>query len=201
MGDLAGLGSALAGGGAAVGAGASIFSGIQGKKTQQQNTKALQDLIGTTTSDATGIMKQTSPLRSLTAANLAAVLGGGRTDQLQVFAPEREALESQFGRAKENLIAGGQQGGQLNRSLNDLNIARAQSVSGLEADVRRKAFEDSLRIGFGVAPSTVFPAYQGAQGALLGLSNQGAQQQAAAGSSLGSTAAIGALLAMKGQKK
>lgn len=191
------LGSILAGGGSLLGAGSSIASGLSGKQAQKRNTKALEELIGQTTSDATGIMRQTSPLRSITAANLIDVLSGGRTSNLQVFAPEREAIESQFGRARGNLIAGGQPGGQLNRSMADLNIARAQSVSGLEADVRRRAFEDALRIGYGAAPAAVFPAFQGSQGALLGLASQGANQQAGAGAGLGSIAGLGALMALK----
>lgn len=193
------IGSILAGGGALLGGGASIASGLQGKSNQEKNQKALTDLLGQTTSDASGILKQTSPLRSLTAANLTAVLGGGRTDQLRVFAPEREAIESQFNQARGNIIAGGTPGGSLQRSLADLNIGRAQAVTGLESDVRRRAFEDALRIGYGAAPSTVFPAYAGAGAAYANQANAAANQQAAAGAGLGSTAAIGALLALKGK--
>jgi len=197
MGDW---GSIIGGVGSAAGAGASIFSGIQGKEAQDKATKQLRDILGQQTSSAQGILAQTGPLRSMTASQIAAVLGGGRTEQLRVFAPEREAIESQFGRARENIVAGGSRGGMLDRSLADVNVARAQSVSGLESDVRRKAFEDALRIGYGAAPSTVFPAFQGASSTLAMLAGQGAQQQSAAGAGLGSSAAIMALLAGKGGK-
>jgi len=198
MGDY---GSLIGGIGSAAGAGASIYGGIQGKEAQDKATKSLMDILRQQTSSASGILAQTGPLRSLTASNLAAVLGGGRTENMRVFAPEREAIESQFTRAKENIIAGGQPGGALTRSLGDVNIARAQSVAGLESDVRRRAFEDALRIGFGAAPSTVFPAFQGAANSLTNLAGMGAQQQSAAGAGLGSSAAILALLAGKqGQK-
>lgn len=190
-------GAIIGGAGSLLGGAASVASVVNGKNAQEKNTKALQDLIGQTTSDATGIMRQTSPLRSLTAGNLAAVLGGGRTDQLRVFAPEREALESQFGRARDNLIGGGTPGGQMNRSLADLEIARAQSVAGLESDVRRRAFEDSLRIGFGAAPQSVFPTFAGAGNALANLAGQGAAQASAGGAGLGQIAGLGALMAMK----
>lgn len=194
-------GAALGGAGSVLGAGASIYGTVQGKQAQEKATKALRDILGQQTSSAQGILAQTGPLRSLTATNLAEVLGGGRTDMLRVMAPEREALEAQYGRARENIIAGGERGGMLNRSLADLETARAQSVAGLESDVRRRAFEDALRIGFGAAPSTVFPAFQGAASTLGGMAQMGAQQQAAGGAGLGSAAAVGALLAMKGQQK
>lgn len=195
------VGSVLAGAGSLVGAGASVASIVQGKEAQERNRRDLQNLIGQTTSDATGIMRQTSPLRSLTVGNLVPVLAGERTDNLRVFAPEREALESQFGRARENIIATGSRGGMLNRNLADLEIARAQAVGGLESDVRRRAFEDSLRIGFGAAPATVFPAFSGASNALATLSGQDQAQIASGGAGLGTSAGIAALLAMKGQKK
>ena len=194
MGDI---GSILGGTGALLGAGASAFGAVQGKQAQEKATRELRNLIGQTTSDATGIMRQTSPLRSLTAGNLAAVLTGGRTDMLRVMAPEREALETQFGRARENIVAGGTRGGMLDRNLADLDVARAQSVTGLESDVRRRAFEDALRIGYGAAPSVAFPAFSGASASLANLANAGAAQQAAGGAGLGNLAGLGALLALK----
>ena len=192
-------GPIISGVGTGVGAGASIYGIIQGKKAQDQATKALRDILGQQTSDARGIMAQTGPLRSLTAGNLASVLAGGRTDNLRVFAPERESLEGQFTQAKNNIIAQGERGGMLDRSLADVNIARAQAVSGLESNVRQKAFEDALRIGYGVAPSVSFPAFQGASNTLSGLAGMGMQQQASGGAGLGSVAALGALLTMKGK--
>ena len=194
-------GPIISGVGTGVGAGASIYGIIQGKKAQDQATKALRDILGQQTSDARGIMAQTGPLRSLTAGNLASVLAGGRTDNLRVFAPERESLEGQFTQAKNNIIAQGERGGMLDRSLADVNIARAQAVSGLESNVRQKAFEDALRIGYGVAPSVSFPAFQGASNTLSGLAGMGQQQQAAGGAGLGSVAALGALMTMKGQNR
>lgn len=194
-------GPIISGVGTGVGAGASIYGIIQGKKAQDQATKALRDILGQQTSDARGIMAQTGPLRSITATNLAEVLGGGRTQDLRVFAPEREAIEGQFTQARNNLLATGERGGQLNSQLNQLNVARAQSVSGLESNVRQKAFEDALRIGYGVAPSVSFPAFQGASNTLSGLAGMGQQQQAAGGAGLGSVAALGALMTMKGQNR
>ena len=191
-------GTVLAGAGSLLGGAASIASVISGKNAQEANTRAMRQILDTSTTSAEGILGQTAPLRSATAATLFDVLTGGRNENLRVFAPEREAIESQFGRARENIIATTPaRGGQLNRTLADVEIARAQSVSGLESDVRKRAFEDALRIGFQVAPATVFPSFQGATSTLATLAGQGAELQAAGGAGLGQVAAVGALLAMK----
>lgn len=198
MGDS--IGPILGGAGVALGGAASVGSIIAGKNAQQENTDALKRLLNTQTSSAEGILGQTGPLRAQTAGNLAAVLAGGRTNNLRVFAPEREAVEQQFSRARDNLIEGGARGGVLTHSLNDLNIARAQTVSGQDADVRKRAFEDAIRIGFGAAPSAVFPAFQGSANILANLASQGGAQAAAGGAGLGSVAGLGALLALKNGK-
>ncbi len=193
-------GPVLSGVGSAAGAGASIYGILQGKKAQDAATKALGDILGQQTSNAQGILRQTGPLRSLTATNLAQVLAGGRTDNLRVFAPEREAIEGQFTQARNNLLATGERGGLMSSNLNNLNIARAQAVSGLESDVRKNAFENSLRIGFGVAPSVVFPTMSNAAGLFGQQQAMAQQQQAAGGAGLGSIAALGTLMSMKGQR-
>ena len=195
MGDS--IGPILGGAGSLLGGAASVGSILSGKDIQKENTAALKQLLNLQTSSAEGILGQTAPLRALTAGNLAAVLAGGRTDNLRVFAPEREGIESQFTNARENLVAGGVRGGQLNQSLANLETARAQTVGGLESDVRRRAFEDALRVGFGAAPSTVFPTFQGSANVLANLAGQGANLQAAGGAGLGTSAGIGALLALK----
>lgn len=195
-------GTVLAGAGSLLGGAASIGSVIAGKSAQERNEAALKKILNTSTASAEDILGQTAPLRSATAATLFDVLTGGRSEALRVFAPEREAVESQFGRARENIIqTTPARGGQLTRALGDVEIARAQSVSGLETDVRKRAFEDALRIGFQVAPATVFPTFQGATGTLASLAGQGAELQAAGGAGLGQIAAIGSLLALKQGKK
>jgi len=191
-------GSILAGAGSLLGGAASIASVISGKNAAEENTRALRQITDLSTSSAEGILSQTAPLRAVTAASLFDTLTGGRNETLRVFAPEREAVESQFSRARENIIGTTPaRGGQLTRALADVEVARAQSVSGLEADVRKRAFEDALRTGFQVAPATVFPTFQGATGTLAALASQGAELQAAGGAGLGQIAGLGAILAMK----
>ena len=199
MGDS--IGPILTGAGGLLGGAASVGSIINGKSAAKDNTEALKRLTNLNTSSAEGILGQTSPLRSLTAANLAAVLSGGRTDNLRVFAPERETVEQQFTRGRENLIAGGVRGGSLDRSLADLEVGRAQTLSGMESDVRRRAFEDAIRVGFGAAPNTAFPAFAGSANVLSRLAASGDANAASGGAGLGQLAGIGALLSLKAGKK
>ena len=199
MGDS--IGPILTGAGGLLGGAASVSSVLNGKDASKENTEALKRLTNLNTSSAEGILGQTSPLRALTAANLAAVLGGGRTDNLRVFAPERESVEQQFTRGRENLIAGGVRGGSLDRSLADLEVGRAQTLSGMESDVRRRAFEDAIRVGFGAAPNTAFPAFAGSANVLSRLAASGDANAASGGAGLGQLAGIGALLSLKAGKK
>lgn len=199
MGDI---GTIIGGAGALLGGGASVASTIAGKNAQDKAQSQLDNLLRTQTSSAEGILKQTSPLRGLTTANLLDVLTGGTNANLGFQAPTREAVESQFKNARENIISTTpNQGGQLNKSLGDLEIARAQTVGGLESDTRKQAFEDALRIGYGVAPSTVFPTFAGSANVLANLSAQGGQQAASGGAGLGQITALGALMSMKSGQK
>jgi hypothetical protein len=196
------IGPILGGVGSAAGAGASIYSIVQGKNAQEANQRALDQIFKQQSGLSSDIISQTNPLRQLTAASLFDVLNGGRNANLRVFAPERESLEGQFTQARANIIGNTpNQGGQLNKSLADLDVARAQSVAGLETNVRQRAFEDALRTGFGVAPQSVFPAFSGASNTLAQLSGQGIQQQMAGGQGLGSVAALGTLMSMKPANK
>ena len=148
MGDIgaSGWGSLLAGAGTAAGGAASASSIFSGKNQQGEMTDAIKQLMGTTNSSAQGILNQTAPLRAATAGTLFDVLTGGRNSNLRVFAPERETVESQFGRARDNMLNTGVRGGELNTSLANLNMARAQTLGGLEADVRKNAFVDGCDI-------------------------------------------------------
>jgi len=191
-------GQALAGAGSLLGGAASVASIFAGKNAQEANARALRQITDLSQTGAEGILSQTAPLRAVTAGTLFNRLTGGPIEA----APEREAIEGQFTRARENILATTpSRGGQLNRMLADVEVGRAQSVAGLESDLRKRAFEDALRIGFQVAPATVFPTFQGLAGTFGGLAGQGMELQAAGGAGLGQIAAIGSLLAMKQGKK
>src|SRR5437867_516489 len=120
MGDV---GTIIGGTGALLGGAASVASTISGKEAQDRAQSQLQKILNTQTSSAEGILGQTSPLRSVTTANLLDVLTGGTNANLGFQAPTREAVESQFRNARENIISSTpNQGGQLNKSLADLEI-------------------------------------------------------------------------------
>lgn len=146
---------------------------------------------------ATELMGQTAPTREASIGTINDVLAGGRPENMRVFAPEREAVESQFHNAKENLMESiPARGGELNRRLVDLNIGRASALGGLEAGVRRDAMNQALQVGF-QAPATAM-AGLGNAGALYGqnagLASQREQaEKQGVGSSIGTIAGIAAM--------
>jgi len=134
---------------------------------------------------------------------LTSFLGEGTLPQaLQFpFASSRDALENQFGVAREATISRtGARGGQLVDALGDLEQGRARAVGQLpllELPLRESLFNQSLQIASGspVAASSV----AGASGDLFSrISAQAAQEQQAFGESMGSASAIAAKAAMKG---
>jgi hypothetical protein len=117
---------------------------------------------------------------------------------MRVFAPEREAIEAQFRRARENVLSSTpMRGGQLNRSLADLEIARAMGVSGLESDVRRQAFNQALGVGFQIPALSI--SGLGAAGGIYGqAANRALQETQQKNQSIGSIAGIAAAAGMGG---
>ena len=137
------------------------------------------------------IFNQTAPLRGQTVDALSRVLAGQRPSSLRVFAPEREALESQFRRARENVLSTTPtRGGQLNRSLVDLEIARAMGVSGLESDIRRTAFTQALGTGFGI-PAVSIAGLGSAAGLFGATASRSLQETQGKNQSIGTLAGIG----------
>jgi hypothetical protein len=139
------------------------------------------------------VFQQTSGLRSSTVDTLQQVLAGGRPANMSVFAPEREAVERQYGRARENIIATTPaRGGQLNRMLTDADLARAGTLGALEADIRRNAFNQSLSLGFGAGPAIGLGAYDSSSRIFDAVANRGDQGAKGASSGAGSLAGLGA---------
>lgn len=134
----------------------------------------------------------TRPLRTDTVDTLTRVLRGERPQNFRVFAPEREALESQFTNAREATISGSPaRGGAMSNQLRDLEVARALGISSQEADVSRRGFAAALETGFGT-PSTALSGVLGA-GNLSGqgagtLANVFGSQAGLAGSAFGTQA-------------
>lgn len=96
---------------------------------------------------------------------------------------ERGVLESQFGRARENILAGAPaRGGQLAASLADLESQRALGVTGLAQAQQQRQIENIFRVfggvtgtgqvalgGLGQAGSTLAAAGAAQQQSRLGL--------------------------------
>lgn len=141
---------------------------------------------------ARALFKQSAPLRADTFTTLMGVLRGKRPLNLRVFAPEREALEAQYGNVREGILSSTDRGGLQQRLLNDARIARAQGVVGLESDVRRQAFGQALGIATGM-PQIALGGLSSAAGTQAALAGINQQAQAAQGQNFGSLAALGLL--------
>ncbi|MBI3937144.1 MAG: hypothetical protein HY323_09220 [Betaproteobacteria bacterium] len=125
------------------------------------------------------------------------ILRGERPSTLKVFAPERETLEAQFGRARENVIGTTPaRGGLLTRMLGDLETERARAVTGLESDVRKAAFPMAASLAFG-APLSALPGISAAGAQFGDLAERLAQEQAGFGRTVGQTAAKIGMMAAK----
>jgi len=136
---------------------------FHGKGTVGQIEPRERQIAETEQNIANQIFNQTAGLRSSATDTLQSVLAGQRPDQFRIFAPEREAVEAQYGRARENIIATTPaRGGQLSRLLTDADLARAGTLSQLEADIRRQAFNQALGVGFGAGPAVGLGAFANA---------------------------------------
>lgn len=82
-------------------------------------------------------------------SQLLAILRGESPSMMAAFGPIRQTLESQFGRARENILGNTPiRGGQLGQSLANLEMSRASDIFGLESGIRRDAFNQALSAGF-----------------------------------------------------
>jgi len=92
---------------------------------------------------------QTEPLRVGVVQTLTDLIGGKPLGQIQGYAPSREALESQFNVANQNIMNSvPNRGGLLSSELAQSQLARAQSVGMLDAQLRQQAFGQASNIGF-----------------------------------------------------
>jgi len=159
------------------------MSGAFTGKAKQHRAEVREERAGQEIRDMSReLFETTSGLRSETLGTLNRVLAGERPENFRIFAPEREAVESQFRSARENIIASSPaRGGQLNRLLAGTDIARAQTLGGMEADVRRSAFEQSLGLGF--QTPVVSLAGLGSAAGIFGAAANRSQQDVAGGKS------------------
>lgn len=131
------------------------------------------------------LWESTRGLRKAGTGQLEDFLTTGRTPESLrmpiegLYREGREDLESQYNVAREQLLnQTPTEGGQLNDQLRDLSTSRAQSVGGLETNLKAKLevplaermFQTALGVGFGQPPV-----------AISGLSSAGGQYGAIAG--------------------
>src|SRR5919108_952235 len=158
---------------------------------------------------ARDLFQETRPLRVAGQSQLGRFLRTGEapTALIPAFAPVRETAESQYDVARENILGRtGSRGGLLSQQLGQLELDRAQTISGLEAPLRQELFNKGLAVGF-QQPALAMTGLQGAGAGFGGaagtfgqLAQQAAQQQQNWGSSAGSAAALAAMLAKKQQQ-
>lgn len=90
-----------------------------------------------------------TPFREAVTPQLLAILRGESPSLMSAFGPIRQSLESQYGRARENILENTPlRGGQLGQSLAGLEMGRASDVFGLESSIRQNAFNQALQAGF-----------------------------------------------------
>jgi hypothetical protein len=164
--------------------------GAKGRQSraEEQESRAGRRLLGF----GSDLFTQTAGLRIGTVDILQRVLAGERPETFRVFAPEREAVESQFRNVRENILATmPARGGQLSRLLAEAEVGRARTLGELEADVRRRGMEQALGVGFGV-PGTAFAGIQGAGGIFGTAAGRAQQDVQAKNQSIGQIAGIAA---------
>jgi len=108
---------------------------------------------------------------------------------------ERQAIEAQYGIARNNALNNGMRGSTLGRALTEVDLSRAANVSNLVGAEKQRALQTAL----GVAYNTPMQTQQGLSAAASNATAQqqlAAQQQAAAGQGAG-----GLLGGMMGGKK
>lgn len=175
----------------AAGAGAGIWSSIDGKNARERAEKEQRRLTDFQINQGTQMMQQTAPLRAGFTQNALADLAG------HVTPAQRETAEAQYGRAREAAIAtSGARGGQLVNALTGLESDRARNLTGLVADNRARAMGTAGNVGFGAA-GTSLGTVANAAGTYGNIANMAAEREMLAGKSLSSMAAVAQLIALK----
>lgn len=185
---------------AAAGIGNTIYSGIKAGNAQDraEESAELQAQI------ARQLFSEASPLRQMNLAELEQFTRSGllpiglRAGLDQIITSGREGLEGQYNVARENILSRTPvRGGQLNKTLADLEMARAGSIGRFGADVlgqyelpiRQNLFNIGVNAGMGQSTQGL-NALSGSTGNFMTLAQQAAQQSAASGQAGGAMLAI-----------
>ncbi len=140
----------------------------------QAQTALAQKLIG-----------QSDPTRRLLFDQANAFLGGDfDVTGLPQFGAGKDIIESQFGRAREAVIAGTPTGGALTSALTNVEGARASSLTGLVGSLAEAEQNRALQLG-------TFGAAAGTQGLASAGAIQGSRAQSQAAQNAAKTEAAG----------
>ena len=102
------------------------------------------------------LISQSDPTRELLFDQTNAFLGGDfDVTGLPQFAAGKDIIESQFGRARESVIAGTPTGGALTSALTNVEGGRASALTGLVGNLAETEQNRALQLGtFGAAIGT-----------------------------------------------
>jgi len=144
------------------------------------------------------LFEQTDPLRELFAGRGESFLeGGADVTQTPGFANLKQAIETQFGRAKEGVLSDQATGGGLSESLAGLQGDRAKSlVSGISG-LQENELARSFALATGTAPTALGALGQAGQ-TQAGLANAAANRSSSGKAALGSGAGLYAGLSKAG---
>jgi hypothetical protein len=132
------------------------------------------------------LVRQSDPLRQQLFANSADFLRGDfDVSSLPQYGAGKEAIEQQFGRAQDQLIAGTPEGGGLTDALGNLGGVRAGSLVNLQGALGEAETNRALQLGtFGAAQGS--SGFSSAGNIQAQLAQAEAQQNAGKASGLGS---------------
>jgi hypothetical protein len=128
---------------------------------------------------ANTLFQETAPTRNLLEGSLNQFLSTGVTPTLfsPVYAAGKDAIEKQYGVAKDQLMSGSPKGGTVGDALAQLESGRASDLVNLKSGIASDLFSKA----YGMAYSTPQTSIAGLSGAGQSFATQQAAQSASAG--------------------
>lgn len=189
------------GAGGSASLGANLIEGITGANVdpdplgmRKKNTPADTSNADALARIATDLYTKTDPLRTALIGRSNDFLSGNLdVTKSPMFGSLKDAVDTQFQRAKSNTIGTTPAGGALTSALSDLEGSRASTMTQGIGDLAKGELDRSFGLATGLLPQTT-----GGLGTAAGIqANAFAQQQAqSAASKQGAGAGLGMLIAM-----
>lgn len=161
---------------------------MDGGKGGGKQNKAANEAIRSQTDLAERIVDQTDPLREQLVGQSGDFLSGDfDVSSLPQYGSAKNAVESQYGRAQDSIIANTPEGGGLTDAIVDLESARAGSLVDVQGQLSEAETNRALQLGtFGAAQGSSGFGQAGSTAAQLALAES--QQNAGKSAGLGSAA-------------